>query len=75
MASSRAFSNVSNSIENLSAKILEISSNPKPSYEIDGQRVEHTEFLRMLVQQLDELRKIQTKLQGPVVRITRGVPY
>lgn len=75
MANSQAFSNVEVSINNISAKIAEITADPKPSYEIDGQRVEWTEFLRMLVEQLDVLRKVQTKLQGPVIKITRGVPY
>jgi hypothetical protein len=75
MATDQAATNVQIAIDNLSGKIAELSVNPKPSYEVDGQRVEWTEYFRMLCQQLDELRRIQMKLQGPIVKYTRGITY
>jgi hypothetical protein len=75
MAIDQAATNVQIAIENISAKIAELSANPKPSYQIDGQRVEHTEFFRMLCQQLEELRRIQMKLQGPIIKSSRGISY
>lgn len=67
--------NIQVAIANIAAKIVELSADPRPSYEVDGQRVEWTEFMRMLVQQLEALRKSQMQLQGPVMRTSRGVPY
>jgi|APGre2960657468_1045069.scaffolds.fasta_scaffold00673_10 predicted metal-dependent hydrolase len=67
--------NIQVAIANIAAKIVELSADPRPSYEVDGQRVEWTEFMRMLVQQLETLRKSQMQLQGPVMRTSRGVPY
>ena len=67
--------NIQVAIANIAAKIVELSADPRPSDEVDGQRVEWTEFMRMLVQQLETLRKSQMQLQGPVMRTSRGVPY
>ena len=56
---------------NLAAKIAEISSNPKPNYEVDGQRVDHADYMLSLTRSMDELITLRQKLQGPFQRITR----
>lgn len=55
----------------LAAKIAEVSSNPKPNYEVDGQRVDHADYLLTLTRSMDELITLRQKLQGPFQRITR----
>lgn len=45
--------------DNLLAKIETLTANPKPSYKIDGQEVDHAGYLQSL---LDALSKIEAQL-------------
>lgn len=45
--------------DNLLAKIESVTANPKPSYKIDGQDVDHAGYLQSLI---DALRKIEQAL-------------
>ncbi len=41
--------------DNIAANIKAITASPKPSYSIDGQTVQWTAYLRMLIDKLKEL--------------------
>ena len=61
-------------LENIDAAILAISVNPKPSYMIDGQKVDHDQHLTTL---LDTRLKIAEAIlydeyEGPVLIRSRG---
>lgn len=43
--------------ESIVTKIKEISANPKPNYSIDGQSVQHGDFLRTLMESLTQLNE------------------
>lgn len=60
-----------NAITNLTSKILELSSDPKPSYTVDGQSFSHTEFFKMLTESVDLLITQRRRLQGPYQKLTR----
>jgi hypothetical protein len=62
---------IDGSMTTLAAKIAEISANPKPNYEVDGQRVDHADYLLNLTRTMTELIALRQKLQGPFQRITR----
>jgi hypothetical protein len=42
---------------NLATKIAEISANPKPNYSIDGQSVSHNDYLKMLIENLKQVKE------------------
>jgi len=44
--------------ENLLAKIATISANPKPDYEIDGQRVSHQAYQESLLSQIKLINQL-----------------
>ena len=70
MASQAELINIA--MTNLSAKITEITADPKPTYSIDGQTVKHSQYLETLITSLDMLIPIRRKLQGPFQRITKS---
>lgn len=45
--------------ENLARRLAEISANPKPSYDIDGQKMSWTEYQKFL---LDAIRKLKDQI-------------
>lgn len=69
MASQSA--NLDKAITNLTNKILELSSDPKPSYTVDGQSFSHTEFFAMLTESVDLLITQRRRLQGPFQKLTK----
>lgn len=52
-------------LDNVIAKILEISANPKPSYSIDGQSVSWGDYYRMLAQMRKDLKEAIINAEGP----------
>ncbi len=50
---------------NLCAKILEMSLNPRPNYNIDGQEVSHGDFLKQLLDARKALRDQIGEDEGP----------
>jgi hypothetical protein len=45
--------------DNFALKLLDISTNPKPNYSIEGQSVSHAEFLKVIT---DGLKAVQELL-------------
>lgn len=46
--------------------IVSIQANPKPTYDIDGQNIEWTEYLDMLYKQLSRLNELINFEEGPI---------
>lgn len=44
--------------DQLVAKMVEVSADPKPTYAINGQSVSHSEYFMMLTQQVGEMNKL-----------------
>jgi hypothetical protein len=53
-----AAQNLQTAVDNISAKIAEVSANPKPNYSIDGQSVSHADYFRMLTEQYGVLNEL-----------------
>lgn len=47
------------------AVLVEITAQPKPTYDIDGQNVSWTEYHKMLMEQLAELDTLIAAARGP----------
>lgn len=62
---------IDTAITNLTAKIAELSADPKPSYSVDGQTFNHSEYFKMLTESLDSLITQRRRLQGPYQIMTR----
>lgn len=58
-------------VTNLTAKIAELSADPKPSYSVDGQSFSHTEYFQMLTESLGILITQRRRLQGPYQVMTK----
>jgi hypothetical protein len=64
--------NLQTAIDNVAAKLAEVTANPKPSYSIDGQSVSWGEYYRMLTGHLKELREAKIAADGPFERNVVG---
>jgi hypothetical protein len=62
---------IDTAITNLTAKLAELSADPKPSYSVDGQTFSHTEYFKMLTDSLESLITTRRRLQGPYQLMTR----
>ena len=67
-----AQSNVQDSINNLTAVIKDITTNPKPNYSINGQSVSWADYLATVTDQLNKMLEIQQKINTPYLIQTRG---
>lgn len=47
--------NLTTARDNIAARLAEITARPKPSYDVDGQRVEWNDYFKTLTDQLDKL--------------------
>ncbi len=65
------YSLIDTAITNLSAKLAELSADPKPSYSVDGQSFSHSEYFSMLTKSLGELITQRRRLQGPYQIMTK----
>jgi len=63
--------NISLAITALSDQIAAIALERKPTYQIDGQSVEWTEYIKMLTEQMEKLITIRQQLNIPYQRISR----
>lgn len=61
-------------ITQIAATIKSITTDPKPSYSINGQSVSWESYLSMLTGQLTQLQQAQQSLAGPWQRISRYRP-
>jgi hypothetical protein len=64
--------NLTTALDNLAAILAEITADPKPSYEIDGQKVMWTEYQRMILEQMETLRELEQTAAGPFEVRTYG---
>lgn len=62
---------IDTAITNITAKIAEVSADPKPSYSVDGQEFKHNEYFTMLTESLGQLITQRRRLQGPYQIMTR----
>jgi hypothetical protein len=67
-----AQSNVQDTINNLTAVIKDITTNPKPNYSINGQSVSWADYLATVTDQLNKMLEIQQKINVPYLIQTRG---
>jgi hypothetical protein len=65
--------NLDTAIANVALQIVNVTANPKPSYNVDGEQVQWTEYLEMLQSQLNALMKSRQDLDGAWLISTRGV--
>jgi hypothetical protein len=56
--------NLETSRNQISARIVEITASPKPSYNVNGQQVAWTEYLKTLREQLAEINKLIAEGDG-----------
>lgn len=64
--------NLTTALDNLAAILVEITADPKPSYEIDGQKVLWTEYQKMILEQMETLQALETTSSGPFEVRTYG---
>lgn len=57
--------------DNFAAQLVELSANPKPSYNIDGQSVRWTEHYKFISSQIDKLND-QINDEQPFEIVSRG---
>lgn len=60
-----ALDNVNTAIANVTALIAQITTNPQPSYSVQGVSVPWSEYLSMLTDQLEKLQEASIYLSGP----------
>ena len=65
--------NLQTALESLSAKYATAAANAAPSYSIDGQQVNRTEYMESLLKQMNDLRMQIALADGPVEEITQGL--
>lgn len=58
--------------DNISAKLVEISANPQPSYSVEGQSVSWNDYFRMLTEQLKNMNQAINQA-NPFIISTRQV--
>jgi len=64
----RSFSNLEllyMQLRQINELIIAVQNNPKPSYDIDGQKVHWTDYLDMLYKNRDRLNEAIRKEEGP----------
>jgi len=57
--------NLDTAIANITVTLASITTNPKPTYNVDGEQVQWMEYQQMLIQQLNQLMKSRQDLDGP----------
>lgn len=56
--------------DNIILRITEITATPKPSYEIDGQKVSWTEYLKQLTKSLEDVKAQIADNEGPTEQLS-----
>ena len=60
--------------DNLIQQKLDLTLNPKPTYNIDGQQIEWTAYLKYLDNALTDIMKIIQVYEGPYEETTQFLP-
>jgi len=63
--------NIRIAIEQVTQRIVEVTSSYKPTYTVDGESYSHETYLTALQQNLLALQQAQQTLQGPFQKMTR----
>ncbi len=67
-------SNLTTIRSNLLTKLASVTADPKPSYLIDGQSVDHNAYRRSLLDELKATTELISAIGGPFEVETIGVP-
>ena len=67
-----AAQNLDAAIANITLQLANITANPKPSYQVDGEQVQWTEYQQMLQEKLNALMKSRQDLDGAWIVSSRG---
>jgi|GEM_PF-556936 len=63
--------NIRIAIEQVTQRIVEVTSSYKPTYTVDGESYSHESYLTALNQNLEGLQRAQQTLTGPFQKVTR----
>jgi hypothetical protein len=69
-----AADDIATAIDQVAARIKDLTTDPKPDYSVNGQSISWGSYLDMLTRQLAALQGAQQNLAGPFQRITRMRP-
>ena len=58
---------LNSALDNMAARLKEITASPKPTYDIDGQKFSWTEYQRFLIEAMSSLREQVAAEDGPYV--------
>lgn len=64
--------NLTTARDNIAARLAEITAQPKPSYDVDGQRVEWNDYFKALTDQMD---KLTTAINGASIYEEESIGY
>lgn len=63
--------NLTTARDQIAANLVEITASPKPSYDIDGQRVEWTDYFKALTDQLARMNELLNGAE-PFEEVSQG---
>lgn len=64
--------NLATALANVATKLAEVTSNPKPSYSVDGRSVSWGDYYKSLVALRDSLKAALIDAEGPYERHIQG---
>lgn len=64
--------NLTTARDNIAARLAEITAQPKPSYDVDGQRVEWNDYFKALT---DQLAKLTETINGASIYEEQSIGY
>lgn len=67
-----ALADLQTALDNLDARIAEVTSRPRPNYSVEGQSYAYADYLRMLLDSRKTLEQNIQRAMGPYVVMTRG---
>lgn len=67
-----ALENINTAIDQITARIVEVTASQQPDYSIDGQSVSKGSYLTQLQSTLSEFLTLRQRLQGPFMVVSRG---
>lgn len=65
--------NLQTALDNIAARLADVTANPKPSYSVDGESVSWTEYFNALTQQQLALEQALQRANGPFEVRSRGI--
>ncbi len=64
--------NLDQAIDNLAAVLAQVTASPKPTYQVDGENYQWTEYVQMLMTQTKELEQMRQRADGAFEVRSRG---